>query len=224
MLWLVKIAHLADIFAAIELLLCRMNYPSALIEEAVNELSKFPGIGKKSALRMVLFLLKQDESAVSRMGEAIIKLRKEIKFCERCNNVSDAQLCNICNNPKRDPQTICVVEDLRDVMAIENTSQFHGTYHVLGGLINPIQGVGPDQLKIDSLLKRVKEMEVKEVIMALSATMEGDTTGFYLSRKLQSDTIKISTISRGIAIGGELEYADEITLGRSILGRIPYKA
>jgi recombination protein RecR len=201
-----------------------MNYPSALIEEAVNELSKFPGIGKKSALRMVLFLLKQDESAVSRMGEAIIKLRKEIKFCERCNNVSDAQLCNICNNPKRDPQTICVVEDLRDVMAIENTSQFHGTYHVLGGLINPIQGVGPDQLKIDSLLKRVKEMEVKEVIMALSATMEGDTTGFYLSRKLQSDTIKISTISRGIAIGGELEYADEITLGRSILGRIPYKA
>ncbi|MDZ4668835.1 MAG: recombination mediator RecR [bacterium] len=201
-----------------------MNYPSALIEEAVNELSKFPGIGKKSALRMVLFLLKQDESAVSRMGEAIIKLRKEIRFCERCNNVSDAPLCNICNNPKRDPQTICVVEDLRDVMAIENTSQFYGSYHVLGGLINPIQGVGPDQLKIDSLLKRVKGMEVKEVIMALSATMEGDTTGFYLSRKLQNLDVKISTISRGIAIGGELEYADEITLGRSILGRIPYKA
>jgi recombination protein RecR len=201
-----------------------MNYPSALIEEAVNELSKFPGIGKKSALRMVLFLLKQEEANVTKMGEAIIKLRKEIRFCERCNNVSDAPLCNICNNNKRDGQTICVVEDLRDVMAIENTSQFNGSYHVLGGLINPIQGVGPDQLKIDSLLKRVKEMEVKEVIMALSATMEGDTTGFYLSRKLQSLEVKISTISRGIAIGGELEYADEITLGRSIISRIPYKA
>lgn len=201
-----------------------MNYPSALIEEAVNELSKFPGIGKKSALRMVLFLLKQEEANVTKMGEAIIKLRKEIRFCERCNNVSDAPLCNICNNAKRDAQTICVVEDLRDVMAIENTSQFNGCYHVLGGLINPIQGVGPDQLKIDSLLKRVKEMEVKEVIMALSATMEGDTTGFYLSRKLQALEVKISTISRGIAIGGELEYADEITLGRSIISRIPYKA
>jgi recombination protein RecR len=201
-----------------------MNYPSALIEEAVNELSKFPGIGKKSALRMVLFLLKQEEANVTKMGEAIIKLRKEIRFCERCNNVSDAPLCNICNNGKRDAQTICVVEDLRDVMAIENTSQFNGCYHVLGGLINPIQGVGPDQLKIDSLLKRVKEMEVKEVIMALSATMEGDTTGFYLSRKLQALEVKISTISRGIAIGGELEYADEITLGRSIISRIPYKA
>jgi recombination protein RecR len=200
-----------------------MNYPSALIEEAVNELSKFPGIGKKSALRMVLFLLKQEEANVTKMGEAIIKLRKEIRFCERCNNVSDAPLCNICNNAKRDAQTICVVEDLRDVMAIENTSQFNGCYHVLGGLINPIQGVGPDQLKIDSLLKRVKEMEVKEVIMALSATMEGDTTGFYLSRKLQALEVKISTISRGIAIGGELEYADEITLGRSIISRIPYK-
>jgi recombination protein RecR len=201
-----------------------MNYPSALIEEAVNELSKFPGIGKKSALRMVLFLLKQEEANVTKMGEAIIKLRKEIRFCERCNNVSDAPLCNICNNAKRDAQTICVVEDLRDVMAIENTSQFNGCYHVLGGLINPIQGVGPDQLKIDSLLKRVKEMEVKEVIMALSATMEGDTTGFYLSRKLQALEVNISTISRGIAIGGELEYADEITLGRSIISRIPYKA
>jgi recombination protein RecR len=200
-----------------------MNYPSALIEEAVNELSRFPGIGKKSALRMVLFLLKQEENAVSRMGEAIIKLRKEISFCERCNNVSDAPLCNICSNGKRDNQTICVVEDLRDVMAIENTNQFSGTYHVLGGLINPIQGIGPEQLKIDSLIKRVQEMEAKEIIMALSATMEGDTTVFYLSRKLQASGVKISTISRGIAIGGELEYADEITLGRSILSRIPYQ-
>jgi recombination protein RecR len=199
-----------------------MNYPSALIEEAVNELSKFPGIGKKSALRMVLFLLKQEETEVTKMGEAIIKLRKEIRFCERCNNVSDSQYCNICNNPKRDQQSICVVEDLRDVMAIENTNQFYGTYHVLGGLINPIQGIGPEQLKIESLLKRVKEMEAKEIIMALSANMEGDTTVFYLSRKLQPLQVKISTISRGIAVGGELEYADEITLGRSILGRIPY--
>ncbi|MCE2740418.1 MAG: recombination mediator RecR [Sphingobacteriales bacterium] len=201
-----------------------MNYPSTLIEEAVNELSKFPGIGKKSALRMVLFLLKQEENMVSKMGESIIKLRKEIQFCEQCNNVSDASTCNICANTKRDAQTICIVEDLRDVMAIENTAQYHGTYHVLGGLINPIQGIGPDQLQIDNLLTRVKNQEVKEVIMALSATMEGDTTGFYLARKLKQMDVKISTISRGIAVGGELEYADEITLGRSILSRIPYQS
>jgi recombination protein RecR len=201
-----------------------MNYPSTLIEEAVNELSKFPGIGKKSALRMVLFLLKQEENMVSKMGESIIKLRKEIQFCEQCNNVSDASICNICANTKRDAQTICIVEDLRDVMAIENTAQYHGTYHVLGGLINPIQGIGPDQLQIDNLLTRVKNQEVKEVIMALSATMEGDTTGFYLARKLKQMDVKISTISRGIAVGGELEYADEITLGRSILSRIPYQS
>jgi recombination protein RecR len=201
-----------------------MNYPSTLIEEAVNELSKFPGIGKKSALRMVLFLLKQEENMVSKMGESIIKLRKEIQFCEQCNNVSDASICNICANTKRDAQTICIVEDLRDVMAIENTAQYHGTYHVLGGLINPIQGIGPDQLQIDNLLTRVKNQEVKEVIMALSATMEGDTTGFYLARKLKQMNVKISTISRGIAVGGELEYADEITLGRSILSRIPYQS
>lgn len=201
-----------------------MNFPSSLIEEAVNELSRFPGIGKKSALRMVLFLLKQEETVVSKMGESIIKLRKEIRFCKQCNNVSDLDICNICSNPKRDQHTICVVEDLRDVMAIENTSQYFGTYHVLGGLINPIQGVGPDQLKIERLLERVKTNETKEIIMALSATMEGDTTGFYLARKLKDLPVKISTISRGIAIGGELEYADEITLGRSIVGRIPYQS
>jgi recombination protein RecR len=199
-----------------------MNFPSTLIEDAVNELSKFPGIGKKSALRMVLYLLKQEENSVTKMGESIIKLRKEIQFCKRCHNVSDLELCNICSNPKRDQQLICVVEDLRDVMAIENTGQFNGTYHILGGLINPIQGIGPEQLKIDSLISRVQEVEAKEIIMALSATMEGDTTVFYLSRKLQNSPVKISTISRGIAIGGELEYADEITLGRSIVGRIPY--
>lgn len=200
-----------------------MNYPSSLIENAVNELSKFPGIGKKSALRMVLFLLKQDEGAVSKMGESIIKLRKEIKFCKRCYNVSDLELCNICGSQKRDQQLVCVVEDLRDVMAIENTNQFNGTYHILGGLINPINGIGPDQLQVNSLINRVKEMDVKEIIMALSATMEGDTTVFYLSKKLAASQVSISTISRGIAIGGELEYADEITLGRSIIGRVPYR-
>lgn len=201
-----------------------MNFPSSLIEEAVNELSKFPGIGKKSALRMVLFLLKQEVAVVNRMGEAIIKLRNEIKFCERCHNVSDQKLCNICSNPKRDARLVCVVEDLRDVMAIENTNQFSGNYHVLGGLINPIQGIGPDQLKIESLIERIKGFEVKEVILALSATMEGDTTAFYLSKKLSPIGVNISTISRGIAIGGELEYADEITLGRSIANRIPYRS
>lgn len=200
-----------------------MNYPSSLIEEAVNELSRFPGIGKKSALRMVLYLLKQDSGISQKMGEAIIKLRTEIKFCSKCHNVSDEALCNICNNPKRDSSLICVVEDLRDVMAIENTGQFTGNYHVLGGLINPIQGVGPDQLQIQSLEDRVKTNEVREIIMALSATMEGDTTAFYLARKLNPLGITISAISRGIAIGGELEYADEVTLGRSIANRIPYR-
>ncbi len=200
-----------------------MNYPSLLIEEAVNELSKFPGIGKKSALRMVLFLLKQQNQDVERMGNAIIKLKQNIKYCKVCFNVSDNETCNICANEKRDQQTICVVEDLRDVMAIENTNQYHGVYHVLGGLINPIGGVGPDSLNIDSLIARAKNGQLKEVIMALSATVEGDTTVFYLNKKLMETGIKISTISKGIAIGGELEYADEITLGRSIVGRIPYR-
>ncbi len=200
-----------------------MNFPSSLIEDAVNELSKFPGVGKKSALRMVLFLLKQEKDSVNKMGNSIIKLRNEIKFCNRCHNVSDQDLCNICSNQKRDAQLVCVVEDLRDVMAIENTLQFQGNYHVLGGLINPIQGIGPDQLKIESLIKRVELMEVKEVILALSATMEGDTTAFYISKKLAPLGISVSVISRGIAVGGELEYADEITLGRSIANRIPYR-
>ncbi len=200
-----------------------MNFPSSLIEDAVNELSKFPGIGKKSALRMVLFLLKQDIPMVTKMGESIIKLRKKIQFCERCHNVSDNRVCNICANPKRDPQIVCVVEDLRDVMAIENTHQFNGNYHVLGGLINPIQGIGPNQLKVDSLIERIKLFEIKEVILALSATMEGDTTAFYLSKKITPLGVSISAISRGIAVGGELEYADEITLGRSIANRIPYR-
>jgi recombination protein RecR len=199
-----------------------MNYPSQLIEDAVNELSKFPGIGKKSAMRMVLFLLKQKEQDVNRLGEAVMKLRSQIQYCKRCGNVSDDVQCNICSNHKRDQQLICVVEDLRDVIAIENTQQFNGTYHVLNGLISPINGIGPDTLNIDSLLQRVREEQTLEVILALSATMEGDTTGFYLSKKLAPTGIKISTISRGIAIGGELEYADEITLGRSIALRTVY--
>lgn len=199
-----------------------MNYPSTLIEEAVNELSKFPGVGKKSAMRMVLHLLKQEVVEVNKLGEAIIKLRNNIRYCTRCGNVSDTELCNICNSPKRDQQLICVVEDLRDVIAIENTGQFTGTYHVLGGLISPVNGIGPDELNITALLNRVAQEQTQEVIMALSATMEGDTTVFYLSKKLKDLNISVTTISRGIAIGGELEYADEITLGRSIALRVPY--
>ncbi|MFN4973416.1 MAG: recombination mediator RecR, partial [Bacteroidota bacterium] len=199
-----------------------MNYPSQLIEDAVNELSKFPGVGKKSAMRMVLFLLKQKEQDATRLGEAIIKLRSQIQYCKRCGNISDAEQCNICSNPKRNQQLICVVEDLRDVIAIENTQQFNGTYHVLNGLISPMNGVGPDTLNIESLLQRVQAEQTQEVILALSATMEGDTTGFYLSKKLAPTGVKVSTISRGIAIGGELEYADEITLGRSIALRTVY--
>ena len=171
---------------------------------------------------MVLYLLKQKEEQVNRMGEAIIKLRAEIKNCERCGNMSDNGICNICSNTKRDQDLICVVEDLRDVIAIENTQQYNGTYHVLGGLISPINGVGPESLNIDNLLKRIKSENTKEIIMALSATMEGDTTVFYLSKKLKDEPVTLSTISRGIAIGGELEYADEITLGRSIMLRTKY--
>ena len=201
-----------------------MNYPSVLIEEAVNELSKFPGVGKKSAMRMVLHLLKQEEKDSVRLGEAVIKLRTKIQYCARCGNVSDAGLCNICTNHKRNQDLICVVEDLRDVIAIENTGQFNGTYHLLNGLINPVNGIGPDSLNINKLIERIKTEETTEVIMALSATMEGDTTVFYLSKRLKDMNVNISTISRGIAIGGELEYADEITLGRSIALRVPYSS
>jgi recombination protein RecR len=200
-----------------------MNYPSQLIEEAVNELSKFPGIGKKSAMRMVLYLLKQQQTDVTRMGEAIIKLRANIKYCNRCGNVSDAESCNICSNPKRNQQIICVVEDLRDVIAIENTGQFNGTYHILGALISPINGIGPDKLNIEKLIQRISDEHTQEVILALSATVEGDTTAFYVSKKLNTLPVKVSSISRGIAIGGELEYADEVTLGRSIALRMPFQ-
>jgi len=199
-----------------------MNFPSALIEEAVNQLSRFPGVGKKSALRMVLHILKQEPQEVIKLAQAIEKVRTLIKYCKRCHNVSDGDICNICQSHKRNPELICVVEDLRDVMAIENTSQFNGLYHVLGGVISPINGIGPDDVNISSLILRAETENTKELIIALSATPEGDTTTFYISKKLAHLPIQISTISRGIAIGGELEYADEITLGRSIVSRIPY--
>lgn len=199
-----------------------MNFSSALLEEAVNQLSKFPGVGKKSALRMVLHILKQQPQDVIKLAQAIELVRTQIKYCKQCHNVSDGDICAICANHKRNKQIICVVEDLRDVMAIENTSQFNGLYHVLGGVISPINGIGPDDLHIDSLINRVENEIPTELVIALSATPEGDTTTFYLSKKLSHLPIHISTISRGIAIGGELEYADEITLGRSIVSRIPY--
>ncbi len=199
-----------------------MNFPSALIEEAVNQLSRFPGVGKKSALRMVLHILKQEPQEVIKLAQAIEKVRTLIKYCKRCHNVSDGDICNICQSHKRNSELVCVVEDLRDVMAIENTSQFNGLYHVLGGVISPINGVGPDDVNILSLVTRAETENIKELVIALSATPEGDTTTFYISKKLAHLPIQISTISRGISIGGELEYADEITLGRSIVSRIPY--
>jgi recombination protein RecR len=199
-----------------------MNFPSALIEEAVNQLSRFPGVGKKSALRMVLHILKQEPQEIIKLAQAIEQVRTLIKYCKRCHNVSDGELCNICQSHKRNSELVCVVEDLRDVMAIENTSQFNGLYHVLGGVISPINGVGPDDVNILSLVTRAETENIKELVIALSATPEGDTTTFYISKKLAHLPIQISTISRGISIGGELEYADEITLGRSIVSRIPY--
>ena len=188
------------------------------------EFAKLPGVGQKTALRLVLHLLNQDKAEVAKFGDSIIKLRNEIKFCRVCHNISDQEICEICSAPKRDHATICVVEDTRDVMAIQNTDQYNGLYHVLGGLISPIDGVGPSDLQVDTLVARIKENEVKEVIFALSATMEGDTTIFYLHKRLKDFNISLSTIARGIAFGGELEYVDEITLGRSIATRIPYES
>ncbi len=200
-----------------------MNLPSLLLEEAVNELSKFPGIGKKSALRMVLHLLKNNPEDSDKLGQAIIKMRNNIRFCQTCGNVSDHEECSICTNQLRNRQTLCVVEDLRDVMAIENTGQFGGLYHVLGGVVSPIDGIGPDKLNIESLFRRLTNSEITEVVMALPATVEGDTTMFFLSKRLSDYPVRISTISRGIAVGGSLEYADEITLGRAMSGRVPYE-
>lgn len=201
-----------------------MHFSSKLIEEAVNEISKLPGIGKKTALRLVLFLLKEDKESTLSMTEALVNLRTKILYCSTCHNISDAPVCSICSSPKRDQGTICVVENIPDVIAIENTAQYFGTYHILGGVISPIEGVGPADLTIDSLLNRVKDnQETKEIILALSSTMEGDTTSFYITKKLKDLPVKISTIARGVPVGGELEYTDEITLGRSILRRTAYE-
>ncbi|MEJ7558065.1 MAG: recombination mediator RecR [Pedobacter sp.] len=200
-----------------------MNFSSKLLEDAVSEFAKLPGIGQKTALRLVLHLLNKETEEVAHFGNSIIRLRNEIKHCVICHNISDHNTCEICTANKRDREVICVVEDTRDVMAVENTSQYFGVYHVLGGLISPMDGIGPTDLFIDSLVQRVATTPVKEVILALSATMEGDTTLFYLYKRLKEYQIPITTIARGIAFGGELEYADEITLGRSIVTRIPYE-
>lgn len=198
-----------------------MNFSSSLLEQAVQEFSKLPGIGKKTALRLVLHLVKQPQEEVRHFSEAIARMRNEIRFCTKCCNVSDAELCNICSNPLRKKQLVCVVETIRDVIAIESTQQFSGIYHVLGGVISPLDGVGPDQLQIEPLLQRLRTDGVEELIFALSPTIQGDTTLFYISKKLRDLPVKITTIARGIAFGGELEYADELTLARSIQNRQP---
>ena len=200
-----------------------MEFSSKLLEKAVNEMSQLPGIGKRTALRLVLHLLKQPKEQTVFLSDALVNMRTEIKFCDSCHNISDVDICEICSNTKRDQQLICVVEDVRDVMAIENTGQFRGIYHVLGGKISPIDGVGPSQLKIVSLVNKIKSGNVREVIFALSSTMEGDTTNFYIYKQIQDCNIITSTIARGISVGDELEYADEVTLGRSILQRVPFE-
>jgi recombination protein RecR len=201
-----------------------MQFSSALLENAVNEFAKLPGIGKKTALRLVLHLLKQDPSAVQGFGEIIIKMRQEIKFCQRCFNVSDGDICSICANSMRKQELICVVENIRDVIAIESTQQYNGTYHVLGGIISPLDGIGPDQLNIDPLIARIHKEQIEELIFALNPTIQGDTTIYYIQRKLNASHLRVTTISRGIAFGGELEYADEMTLARSISNRLPVES
>lgn len=198
-----------------------MDYPSKLIEEAVNQVSKLPGIGKKTALRLVLHIIRDKEENTFSLTEALNTLRANIRFCNTCHNISDTEICTICNSHKRDRAMLCVVEDVKDVMAIENTAQYNGLYHVLGGVISPINGVGPSDLKIESLVSRLNhgQSEIKELIMALSPTMEGDTTAFYINRRIKDLAVKVSVIARGVPVGGDLEFADEITLGRSITGR-----
>lgn len=199
------------------------QYPSLLLENAVNELSRLPGIGPKTAMRLALFLLKEKKEDVNKFAESIRLLREEIRYCKECYNISDADVCSICSNPRRDPSLVCVVESVRDVMAIENTQQYGGVYHVLGGVISPMDGIGPDDLNIDPLIDKVRTGGVKEVVFALSATMEGDTTNFYIYRKISDCSVKITTIARGVAIGDELAYADEVTLGRSLVNRLPFE-
>ncbi len=198
------------------------SYPSQLLENAVKEFSQLPGIGRKTALRMVLFLLKQEKQDVLRFAESLRQLREEIVYCKECFNISDTETCNICASPKRDHSTVCVVENIKDVMAIENTQQYFGVYHVLGGIISPMDGIGPDDLTVNPLVNKVKEGKVKELIFALPTTMEGDTTNFYLYRKFSDVDIKITTLARGVSIGDELEYTDEVTLGRSLINRLPF--
>lgn len=200
-----------------------MEFSSKLLEQAVYEMSQLPGIGKRTALRLVLHLLKQPKESTAYLIQALDQLRNEIKHCNNCHNLSDTEVCEICANPKRDHTVVCVVEDVRDVMAIENTRQFHGVYHVLGGKISPIEGIGPSQLSIQSLVERVKAGQVKEVIFALSATMEGDTTNYYIYKQINTFGIETSTIARGISVGDEIEYADEVTLGRSIINRVSFE-
>lgn len=198
------------------------QYPSTLLEKAVAEFAKLPGIGRKTALRLVLHMLRMNEEDVDRFANAITTLRKEVRYCKICHNISDTDVCPICSDPRRERNTICVVENIRDVMAVENTMQYRGLYHVLGGIISPIDGIGPADIEIESLVERVAEGGIGEVIFALGSTMEGDTTNFYISRKLAPYPVKLSVIARGIAVGDELEYADEVTLGRSIRDRVPF--
>ena len=199
------------------------KFPSLLLERAVGEISRLPGIGRKTALRLALHLLRQDEAATDALAEALVRLRHDVRYCSRCHNISDDEVCPICSDARRDSTTLCVVENVQDVMAIENTQQFNGLYHVLGGIISPMDGIGPSDLNIDSLVKRVSEGGVREVILALSSTMEGDTTNFYISRRLQPLGVAVSVIARGISVGNELEYTDEVTLGRSIVNRTAMK-
>lgn len=201
-----------------------MQFSSSLLENAVNEFAKLPGIGKKTALRLVLHLLKTDPEKVENLGEAVIRMRKEIKFCQRCFNVADADICSICANSMRHQEIICVVENIRDVIAIESTQQFSGTYHVLGGIISPLDGIGPDQLAIEPLLNRIQKEKTEELIFALNPNIQGDTTIYYIQKKLAGAPIRITTIARGIAFGGELEFADELTLGRSLQNRMPVES
>ena len=198
------------------------QYPSQLLEKAVSEFSRLPGIGRKTALRLVLHLLRQPAEDVEQFASAVTRMKQEVKYCRVCHNISDTDVCSICNDHRRDGSIVCVVENIQDVMAIENTQQYHGLYHVLGGIISPMDGIGPSDIEIASLVERVEEGGIQEVILALSSTMEGDTTNFYISRKLEGTGVKLSIIARGISVGDELEYTDEVTLGRSILNRTPF--
>jgi recombination protein RecR len=201
----------------------QQQYPSQLLERAVQEFSRLPGVGRKTALRLVLHLLRQTDDDVLQFTETIARMKQEVKYCRVCHNISDSDVCPICSDPHRDPTTVCVVENIQDVLAVENTQQFSGLYHVLGGVISPMDGIGPSDLEIDSLVERVKTGDIKEVILALGSTMEGDTTGFYIFRRLTPYDVKLSIIARGISVGDELEYTDEVTLGRSILNRTEFK-